>query len=416
MSKFRKVDAGMSFGPFGYLKSGSPGNRLDVEFQYDLQPDYFDVITNGGSSPTVVLNPNARDVFLISNSTTNDESAELRSYPVPYTPGNGQEIDFTGVLDAQGIGGGTAELFLTSSVTGTSLDEVMPQSQWLNGNDTGIDWDKSHIFRFSFQSLRVGTIKFEMVRNGEPTLLGTIHNDNKRGAGYWQTPNLSVSYKQYVKDGMSIMEMKYGDDENAIGVRYKTTANAFATMKAICCTVKSIGGASLGELTGVRRTAYRDSSQSISVSNAGWVPIISIRSKQIYNSLPNLILAVINNVWVQSTTSILLRLRVDGTLTGASWQEVQSDATISSVEYDITATAVTGGREIFSDALAAISSGPPSNRQGGNEGKNVLGKQPMWARKDNSPRNLTGIITLEAIATTGTASDVYAGFNYEEIR
>ena len=139
------------------------------------------------------------------------------------------------------------------------------------------------------------------------------------------------------------MEMGYGDDNNAVGFRYRITANASATMRAICCTVKSEGGLSLRNTAGIAQSANMGTSTT-TVSTT-LIPLLSIRSKSTFNSLTNLAIALPKSFSIQTDNPIRLAVIQYGTLTGASWGDV--DSTYSTLEFDTSATAVTGGTETY---------------------------------------------------------------------
>jgi len=112
---------------FNRLRTAGEGNRVDVEFIYDNQDDLADEFVNG--TGTVVFNGNPRDLTLATGGTGLTASAGVYTYPAPYTPGNGQEIEMTGVMDMAAIGGGTAEFFLRSSVSGVPVElESVPSA------------------------------------------------------------------------------------------------------------------------------------------------------------------------------------------------------------------------------------------------------------------------------------------------
>ena len=385
---------------FGRLRVSDTGQRLDVEFLYDKQSEYFDETTSNG---TVTFNGSTRDLTLSLGDADNGSFAKMESYPVPYTPGNSQLIDITGVLDLAGIGTGTAEIFLRTSTGGSAAESVVGQTSWVNPV-SDVDWTTSQIFTMDFQSLKVGTIRFGLVRNGVITVVHQLNNDNVRNAGYWQIPNGPVYYKLYTTGGITYMEVGYGNEANAIGFRYKVTANANATMKAICCTVKSEGGRHLIDMPGQTFVATR--SQTAKTVSTTLVPLISIRPKSTFQTYDNLILSMPKSVTLQSTESIRFAVVHNGTLTGASWADVNT--TTSSMEYDVAATVITGGHTIASDYIFAAGSGVNK----GIDAKAILGKTPMWYRQDS----VSGILTLAAVRTGGTDASVLAGISWEELR
>ena len=231
---------------FGRQRVSGTGQRLDVEFIYNKQKEFFDEITNNG---TVTHNGNSRDLTLSVGDANNGSHATMRSHPVPYTPGNSQLIDITGTLDLTGIGGGNAEIFLRSSVTGSVVETVVEQSDWDNLSEASdVDWTTSQILVMNFQSLKVGGIEWYLIKNRLPIKLTEMNNENRISTGYWQMPSLPAYWRIYNDATNTYMEMGYGDEANAIGLRYKIAANANATMRAICCTVKSEGGLNLQNL------------------------------------------------------------------------------------------------------------------------------------------------------------------------
>ena len=381
---------------FGRVRTSSPDTRLDVEFIYDKQSEFFDEITNNG---TVTHNAASRDLTLALDDANNGSYAKMASYPVPYTPGNSQLIDMTGVLDLADIGGGTAELFLRSNVTGSVVTTTYPQSDWTDLK-TGVDWTTSHILAMDFQSLKVGRIRFALVKNGVARPIYEVYNDNRINTGYWQLANGSCYWDIYTTGGNTYMEMGYGNDNNAIGLRYVITANASATMKAICCTVKSEGGAPLRSLAGLSRSISNGVTPV--TASTTLVPIISIRPKATYNSLENLILTIPKGYSISTNNPIRLALIHDGTLTGAAWADV--DAT-STIEYDVTASAITGGHATKIEYIGAT-----NNTRVAAQG--LLGKLALWDRQGAE----TGIYTVAAVRTGAQDASVLASMDWEEIR
>jgi len=392
---------------FGRLRTSETGQRLDVEFIYNKQEEYFDEDTNGGSA-TVTHNAASGDLTLTAGATTSGHYALMSSYPIPYTPGNSQLIDMTAALDLANIGSGTAQIFLRSNVTGSVVEEVIDQSSWVN-NTSGVDWADSHIFSIDFQSLKVGTIRYYLVQNGVPSLVAQINNDNEKNTGYWRLPNLPAYYKIYNDATYTYMEVGYGNDEDAVGFRYRITANASATMRAICCTVKSEGGTDLRSMGGLPKVIDRHiTAKTVSTS---LVPVISIRPKTTYNSIANLMLSIPRSIYIQADESLKYVVVHDCSLTGASWSDV--DAGESCMEYDTSATSYTNGHEVHAGYIYASSSGGKGTIDAGaGSDTGILGKTVLWDRQGAE----TGILTIAAIRSDATNSDVLAGFRWEEIR
>lgn len=385
-----------SFDAFGRQRVADTGQRLDVEFLYDKQPDFFDETTSNG---TVTHNTASRDLTLSIANANNGTHATMRSHPVPYTPGNSQLIDITGVLDLAGIGGGTAEVFLRSNVTGSVVESVTEQADWSNAT-SGVDWTDSHILSMDFQSLKVGRIRFLLVQNGLAVPIAQIVNDNIRNTGYWQLASLQAYWRLYNDATNTYMEMGYGDESNAIGIRYKITANATATMRAICCTVKSEGGLPLSEMPGLPRCADNGVTK-ITVSTT-LIPLLSIRAQSTFNSLPNLHIAIPKGFSIETSNPIRLVGIHNGTLTGASFSAV----TDSILESDVSASAITGGHAVFAGYFSSAGNNRVTSQQG------LLGKTVLWDRQSSE----TGILTIAAVKTGTSDAACLAAIQWDEIR
>ena len=388
----------MSVDSFGRLRTSEPANRLDAEFNYDKLEEIFDEVTNGAG--TVTHDANARHLLLEANGTGVGDNAAIYSYPVPYTPGCSQLIELTGVLDYAAIGGGTAQLFLRSNVTGVVTEEVYDQEDWDNPC-VDKDWSFSQIFVMDFQSLKVGRIRFGLNESGINIPIHEIKNNNKRNTGYWQTPNLSDYYRIYNDATYTYMELGYGDDDNAIGFRYRITANAAAQMTAICCTVKSEGGKDLFDMSRYPQSA--DMGVTPKTVSTSIIPLLSIRQRSTFNSIANNSIALPEFLSVQTNNPIRLIIYHDCTLTGAVWGNV--DTTHSTMEYNTTASALANGHIIVSEYVA-------TSKNINTSANALLGKAVLWHRKNGN----SGILTIAAVRSDSTNASVLCSIKWGEIR
>lgn len=395
-----KIDSS-NLDSFSRLPVADPGERLDVEFIYNKQNDIFDEITAGAG--TVTHNTSSRDLTLANNGDTAGDSAEMLSYPVPYTPGNSQDIAITGVLNEADLSGGDIEVFLRSSVTGSVVEQVFSLNAGeFNGSDiSDVDFTKSQIFEISFQSLKVGAINFFLDRGGQRVKVHTITNDNKRKSGYWQHPSLPCGWRIYNDATYTYCEAVYGDDNNGIGYRFKVSKNAAAQMRAICCTVKSGGGDDIQDIPGFSRVA--DMGVTSKTVSSTIIPLISIRPKSTFKGFDNYGLYLPKSFTVEVNNPVRLIMYHDGTLTDEVWADVDADE--SGMEYDVTATAIADGHILFSDYLGA-----GKNTAVSAEG--LLDRALLWNRQNGG----TGIFTLAAVKSTATDADALAGVRWREIR
>lgn len=383
---------------FAELRTANPGNRSDTEFLYDTQPLLYDSVTVSGS---VSFQTGTRDLVLSTVGWSGSYSSTHRKhYWIPYTPGSGQEIDMTGVINMANATG-TASVFLKSSVSGSVSYQYIPQSQW-SAATSGVNWNQSQIFRLSFQSLKVGRIQYALVRNGLPIKVAEITNDNKRSMGYWQYASLPPYWNIHHVSSGTITEIGYGDDYNGIGFSFFTAPNPTQKVRAICETVKSQGGDRLLEMPGFQFSMSNQLTPK-TVSNT-LIPVLSIRIKSLFNGLANRQLVIPQSFSIVTDNPIYYQIIYRPTLTGASWADV--DATKSCVEWDATASAISGGTIVDEDYLTAGT----KNQQITSTG--LLGRILMSVGSSGS----SDILTIAAIRTTTSNASVSSVMKWKEVR
>lgn len=390
MATIQNLDA------FERLRISETGQRVDIEFKYDLQPEIMQVSEILGAS--IIHNLLEKDVSLKVNNINLSEAEYVQKWDNPYTSGNSQLIFITGTADKSEINTLSASVYLRDAIRGIIVE--IPQAEWLI-DTSGQDWSKSHIFVMDFQSLKVGSARFGLDINGKFTQIAQINNDNIRAHGYWQDPNQPLSWKIYNTSTETITEIGYDDGVNGIGFRFKQPINASAECVAICGTVKSEGGGNLFDISGLPNGCSRGTSSI--VVGATPLPIISIRAKYLFKNSINKTIILPKTVNIQSDNSIHFYLVVNGILTNEIWQNVDSDS--SAVEFDIAASAITGGKIIHPNYLAT---GARNTTAG--EGS-LLGKSVLTGARGNSDT-----LTLVAVRTSGLSAEVYGAFEFEEIR
>jgi hypothetical protein len=392
------INSPLLYDGFGRLRTSDSSNRFDIEFIMDKQPLLIDEVVSGGATAT--HNSNTRDITLaIVNTTTNTSGALYSHYDIPYTAGNSQLIDVTGVLDLANLGGGTAQVFLRTNITGSVVETTYDQSTWVS-NTSGVNWQYSHILGMDFQSLKVGRIRYYLVQNGTPILIKEIYNDNIRNSGYWQRPTLPQYWRIYNDVNYCYAEMGYGDVENGIGIRYRMPKSVSATMRAICATVKSEGGINLLDMSGFPSGI---STQLVTKTvGTTLIPILSIRMAATFNGFTNRGLAILEEFGIYVDNPVNYRIFYRPTLTGAVWTTVDSN---SFMEFDTTATAITGGTKIKDDIVNVA-------RNTATSSKNLFGRTIISQGRTGT----SDILSIAAIRTTSTSALTSASFSWKEIR
>lgn len=335
---------------FGRQRVSEPYTLFDSQNRYAAD-NQFDVSTTGTGTTTFLSNEAAVKMEVTSGGVGSVTRQSFRSFP--YQPGKGLLVLATFVMDAstsvnltQQVGyfndqngvffqrnGTTNSFVLRSFVTGVASDaRTVTQANWngdkLDGTgDSGLtlDTSKAQILWMDFEWLGVGSVRCGFIINGQYITCHTFENANLIANVYMTTAILPVRYRIS-----------------------SVTAAVAASMKAICCTVISEGGF---EQTSIDHVARRTT--ILTTIGTTFLPLVSIRLASGRTGA----VVLPNRVQVLPTTSqnYEVALIKNPTLTGATWAAtVPSD---SNVEFDVAATATTGGTIVQTDYVTSTGSG-----------------------------------------------------------
>lgn len=345
----RSIDA------FGRGRVSSPVGLMATQLQYDLQRVYWQSDISGSGTDTHDPDHAATDIA-VTASASDKVIRQSRAY-LRYQPGMSQLYAGTSTVGAAVVGidkrlgyfddengvfleqNGTTALnvVLRSKVTGSVVDTKFAQASWnldvMDGsgatshsatNESGLTLDvtKSQILIIDLQWLAVGRVRVGFDVGGKVYYVHEFNHANVSAGAYMTTANLPVRY----------------EIDNVTG------ANT-GSMQCICCAVASEGGADTA--LGLPFHAGNEAT-GISVTTAR--PILSIRPKATFNSITNRGTIAVNLMSALSESKTChFGLIMGGTLTGASFASVNAD---SLVEYDIAATAISGGMQIFGQSVS----------------------------------------------------------------
>jgi hypothetical protein len=338
---------------FGRQRVSEPYTLFDSQSRYAAD-NQFDVATTGTGTTSFLTNEAAVKMEVTSGGVGSVIRQSFRSFP--YQPGKGLLVLATFVMDSsqslnltQRVGyyndnngvffqrvDGTYSFVLRSSsipTPGTPSDaRTVNQSSWngdkLDGTGASgytLDPSKAQILWMDFEWLGVGNVRCGFIINGEYIVCHTFENANDITSVYMTTAILPVRYE----------------------IKTVTTAVA-ASMKAICCSVVSEGGF---EQTSIDHVARRTT--ILGTIGTTFLPLVSIRLASGRTGA----VVLPNRVQVLPTTSqnYEVALIKNPTLTGATFAAtVPSD---SNVEFDVAATATTGGTIVQSNYLASNTAG-----------------------------------------------------------
>ena len=333
---------------FGRQRVSNPFTIFDSQNRYQ-KDNQFDESTATGGTVTYTLNESTVNL----NVTTSSGSEAVRqSYRVmPYQPGKGLLVLATFVMSAgqtnlrQRVGyfntengvffqkdGSTNAFVLRTNTSGTPSDaRTVTQSNWngdkLDGTGASgltLDTTKSQILYMDFEWLGVGSVRCGFIINGQYIICHTFNNANDLDKVYMTTAILPVRYEIKATAGIS----------------------SAATLKQICSTVVSEAGyqqAATNQFA--RRTTVLG---SISTT---FLPLVSIRLAS--DSLGAVVLPQAIQVYPTTTQNYEAVLLKNATLTGASYNTTD----FTHVDYDVTATAVTGGTIVLHNYVSSTAQG-----------------------------------------------------------
>tara|TARA_R110002126_G_scaffold9805_2_gene44174 strand:- start:1552 stop:2880 length:1329 start_codon:yes stop_codon:yes gene_type:complete len=386
---------------FGRLRVSNPLTLFDSSHRYR---DNGLWTTSTGTGGTTSFDANAGLVTL--NTTTASGSFILRETTkcFAYQPGKSLLVMSTFVMNAaqtnlrQRVGyygasngifleqdGTTISLVERSAVTGSTVDTKVAKASWnvdpMDGTGPSgytLDLTKAQIFWMDIEWLGVGTVRVGFVVNGEFIHCHSFHHANLVTSTYITTASLPLRY-EITNTG--------------------TTASS-STMKQICSTVLSEGGY---ELRGLQQAIGTTITAPHSLTTAGTsYPIVSLRLKAA--NLDAIVILTAISVLGITSANYLWRVVATATTTGGTWV---SAGTSSSVEYNLTGTATTGGRIL---AQGYFSSTNQNTTQ-----IDIL-KEALFSfqleRDDltSTPYELSLILTASANTST-----VHASMDWEEI-
>lgn len=332
---------GTSVDGFGRMRMSEPHTLFESYNRFGISNTRWNYVTTGNASVSFANTEGC--VHMTINTGASDSILYETKKVFPYQPGKSLLIMMSttfaepkanltqrlGFYDANnGVyleeTNSSPSLVLRSQSSGTIVNNTVPQNQWNTDKFDGtgpsghtLDLTKSQIFWSDIEWLGVGSVRTGFIINGQLHIAHTFHHANLGVSTYMSTACLPLRY-ELLNTGV-------------------TTSQSL--MRKICSTVLSEGG-------------YNQVSTSRSVSNP-------IAGKNLSNGIKNPMVSIrlragrldavvvpslIDFYGLQATAFKYYIVRNVTSLTSASWQIIDDS---SSIEYDLSATAMTGGEIIF---------------------------------------------------------------------
>lgn len=336
----RLTSTGSLTDAFGRVRVSNPYTLFESQHRYK-DNGKFDTLTVGTGNTEYKINESVINMGVSTDSGAKviRESKRVFSYQPGKSflvlntfafselkPGLRQRVGYFGnnngiFLEANGT---SIALVKRTYVTGTVVEERIPQSNWnydrfdgtgfsrqLGGpeHSSGINLAKANIFWLDIEWLGVGDVRTGFAVDGQFSPAHVFHNDNLNNTTYMTTACLPVRY----------------EIEN-VGA---TTSNS--TMKQICSTVMSEGGYQ-GRNRARSQTMDLGTFKDLAVANT-YYPLMSLKlSPNRPDSVvipKNIDLTVITNI-----TSVLhYKIVVNSTLVNANFTDCQGNT----VQFDVSA-------------------------------------------------------------------------------
>lgn len=306
-----------------------------------------------GSNLVGPRNANTR-LTPITCSSTDTHYAILQSRAYQrYIPGKGHLILLTGVYSPEY--GSQISIVRRTSTSGSVVDNKVNQADWnvdkLDGTGPSgitLDLTKTQILVISAQWLGVGRVTIGFDVDGVLCPAHEFLNANELSIPYTQAFNLPVRMEIRTSGTTAIARSGYFDSANGIFLE-AIKASAGGTIQFCCCSVQSEGGE---EVRG-----FPSSSPPL-ISTIGVTtrrPVLSIRPSLLYQGLAN-------RAWIQemdcflraTTNDAFYEIVLGGTLTGDSWLRVGTSVTAGAFVSGISYVILTVGSTDFT-LIGAVS-------------------------------------------------------------
>lgn len=424
--------------------SGGPS----YTYSYTAQMTPFGGISNAAGSAVGPRNANTRMVPITAAPDNGDYAIlQTRQYP-RYVPGKGLLAFITGVFAT--AADPTVKLVVRSSTSGTPSDsEFANQADWnidpFDGSGPSgitLDFTKTQILVIQAQWLGVGRVVVGFDVNG---VLYPAHqfieHANNIAVPYTQTFNLPIRLEAQTVASTTESRVGIFDKYNGVFLQCAGTG-AGGTINFVCCSIQSEGGEE------IRGFPHSVSNGTTSIGVTTRRPILSIRPAQLYNFITNRThIDIADCELYVSGQACYYELVMGGTLTNASWIRKGTPITAgsfitgltyvitsvgttnftligaasntvglefvatgagtgtgtavleaSSTEYDVSATAITGGIVIDSGSIPAGGSVRTT------QGSLVDIRGPLTLSKIDDLTAMQGNFSLVCTAYTGTSN------------
>lgn len=377
----------------------------DLTSKYELDPRLWDVFTATGGTATHVAAQSAVRVIVTgaSGSTAILRTNTYYKYASGYTQfismsvissdaGQANQLRRWGYFDTDDglffqLIGTALSIVERTSTSGAPVDTTYAQAAWnkdpLNGTGpSGVTLNvaNGNTYEIEFQWFGVGTTRYFV--NGY--LVHEVAHANTLAVPYMRTANLPIQIETR-----------------------NTGASSAGGLTMVCTRV-----AAQAQLHDPFEWVYSAANATDRLVGVTEVPVLSIRPRATFNSIVNRAWMLPNTMAI-STDGYRLRYKLvyGATLTGASFVDV--DTNRSTAEYDVSATAYSGGELIYQDYIPDDA----GTREASLEPFfDVFGRFLRRAGFNGSGVNVADVLTVVAVNEAVGRTRVRANITWSEVR
>ena len=387
---------------FGRLRVSTPFTLFDSSLRYnDNTEKWSESETDNSGNSGSAHNANEGLIDLTVGESSGDSIIRETKRVFSYQPGKSLLVLNTFVMNSpktylrQRVGYFGAEngvyleqdnnsiyIVKRSKVTGSVVNTRISQANWnidtLEGDGVSgytLDLEKAQILWSDFEWLGVGSVRVGFVINGQFIPVHIFHHANEVTTTYITTATLPIRY-----------EITNTDD-----------TGSSSTLKQICSSVMSEGGFSPTSISRSVSTALTGKN----ISDTADTPLISIRLRS--GRTDGVVVPKFADFYGLQGAAFAYRIYRNNTLTSASFVTASSD---SNVEYDLSATALSGGQKIMEGIFVGDNKGGASHVT-----FEDMNSQLQLTRSLGSS---TGDIFTIAIRATTNNDDAVGALNWQE--
>jgi hypothetical protein len=332
--------SGTAVDSFGRIRISEPYTLFDSTFRFTDDSRNW-TTSNTANVSSVTHNANSSSISMTVGTANNASVVRQTSKYFLYQPGKSLLTmnSFTMQPKAnvtQRIGyfdenngiyvendGETTYIVKRSYTTGSVVETKIPQSHWSEDKFDGtgyskvnLDFSKSQLFWIDIEWLGVGSVRCGFVIDGRIFTAHKFHHANIITSTYMTTASLPIRYE----------------------IRNTAETESNTTLEHICNTIISEGGHSPKVITRGVTTALT----GLNMSTTVYRPLVAIRLKA--NRKGGIVIPGAGVLYGLQNTPFSYRIFQGATITGGTWV---SGGDESHTEYNITATGLTGGKDLM---------------------------------------------------------------------